>query len=44
MEGNTKEQSTIRVDVAIKERLRKAGEMGDTYNDVITRLLDEGVE
>jgi hypothetical protein len=34
-------EKTIRVRVKTYERLRKRGSMGDDFDDVITRLLDE---
>lgn len=34
------EKTTIRVDEATKERLRERGEMGMSYDDVLTHVLD----
>ena len=35
------EYTSIRVKVETRERLRKIGEKGDTYNVIIERLLEE---
>ncbi len=35
------ESTTIKITKATKDRLTKYGMMGDTYEDVITRILDE---
>lgn len=35
------EETTIRISKELKERLRKRGEMGESYEDVIRKLLDK---
>lgn len=35
------EYTSIRVKIETRERLRKIGEKGDTYNVIIERLLEE---
>ena len=35
------EFTTIQVKKGTRERLKKLGRKGDTYNDIITRLLKE---
>lgn len=35
------EETTIRVSKELKERLRKRGEMGESYEDVIRKLLEK---
>lgn len=32
--------TTIRLDTEVRDRLRARGRMGESYNDVIRRLLD----
>ena len=34
-------KSTLRISHELKKRLRKHGEMGESYEDVIRKLLDE---
>jgi predicted transcriptional regulator len=38
------ETTTVRVSDETKERLDKAGNKGDTYDDIINRLLDLLIE
>lgn len=40
-EKREKKISTIRISEELKERLRKRGEMGESYEDVIRKLLDK---
>ncbi|MBO8183857.1 MAG: hypothetical protein H0Z28_13885, partial [Archaeoglobus sp.] len=40
MGNETGRKTTIWVSVELKEELRKIGRMGETYEDVIRRLLD----
>ncbi|VVB69118.1 Uncharacterised protein [uncultured archaeon] len=35
------ESTTIKITKATKDRLTKYGTMGDTYEDVLTRILNE---
>ncbi len=35
------EISSIRISKELKERLRRRGEMGESYEDVIRKLLDK---
>ena len=37
----SEDYTTIRVSKTTKERLEKFGEMGMSYDDVITKVLDE---
>ncbi len=36
--------TTIPVAPRVRDRLRKYGHAGETYNDILTRLMDESAE
>jgi hypothetical protein len=40
MENNNQRESTIVVKYTTRERLRKLGYKGQTYDEIITKLLD----
>ena len=38
--GMSEDSSTIKLSKTVKKRLEEHGKMGDTYEDVIVKLLD----